>query len=240
MIKKTGARGQSMEIFNQETLEEIKKIVARDEFDDQFQNETIYDEGISGSNLLYNLVVKYKQKIFSTLIDIGCGSGALFGEFYITHALEPNLKRYTKARERGKKHGVEVAQGYMENIPFENNFFSGAISWGTFCFVRSTIESLAEVNRVLKNQGIFIFDVVLHTTLPIAQTVEENSFIKYLNTCGFSLLERQQFGPEHHRRLGLVVKKVAPFSHKFFLLPQMTGKDLVVNNYLESRDWYLR
>jgi len=229
-----------MEMFNQETLEEIKKIVTLDEFDDNFQNKTIYNDNLSGDKLLRDLVANHKNKDLMPLIDIGCGSGTLFGEFYITHAIEPNLKRYTKARERGEEHGVEVKQGYMENIPFENNFFKCVVNWGTFCFVRSTIESLAEVNRVLKNQGIFIFDVVLHTTLPIAQTVEENSFINYLNTCGFSLLKRQQFGPKYHRRLGLVVEKVAPFSHKSFLLPQMTGKHLVVNNYLESRDWYLR
>ena len=231
-----------MEIFNQETLEEITKIVDLDEFDDKFQNETIYDKGISGDKLFRDLVSNHKQKGLIPLIDIGCGSGTLFedSELCITHALEPNLKRYTEARKRGQKHGVKVLQGYIESIPFVNNFFNGAISWGTFCFVRSVIESLAEVNRVLKNHGIFIFDVVLHTTLPIAQTVEENSFINYLNTCGFSLLKRQQFGPKYHRRLGLVVEKVAPFSHKSFLLPQMTGKHLVVNNYLESRDWYLR
>jgi len=219
--------------FRVKTLENLSKIILEDEFDDEWQNEDAYEGDLSG-----DVFVEFfkRNKRGNQILDIGCGCGDVFEKLpEITHAIEPNDERRRRASEKTKT--VCVRYGWSENIEFIDKFFNTVLMWGTFTFVRSPMETLYEVNRVLIPRGVFIFDVVVQSTLPIAQTVSPGCFINWAGLFGFHPLERRFFGPQHHLRMALALEKIHDFDHRRFLMPQVKGS---MNNYLETRDWYLK
>lgn len=228
--------GKNIKPTNAELMAHLTLVVTElDEFNDDSQNALEYDDAVSGSNLLIDLFRRNYKK--GRILDIGCGSGGLFMQLpQISDGIDPNTRRFNNA---SKKRGVKTVQGFSENLPYRYEQFDTIVSWGTFCFVRSLIESLAEANRVLKKGGVFIFDMVTDTVLPIAQTVNPGHFTnKYLPLFGFEVVEKREFAePENHLRLGIVVRKLSDFDYRNFLLPQIVDGKLI--NYKQDRDWFL-
>lgn len=219
--------------YSQETLAKVRSIVDLDQFDDEYQNTDLY-QGVGGELPFREFVGR--NLVFGPILDIGCGKGDTFDVLPITHAVEPNCGRMKVAKERGKGR-VSVMRGWLEFLPFKNEMFSSVLSWGTFTYARSPIEALIEVNRVLRKQGVFIFDVVTKTNLPICFAVEIESFIRYVQLFGFTLLERREFaGPDV--RVALTVRKDREFEPERFLIPQVVGGE--INNFLYRRDWFLK
>ena len=216
------------------TVKLIEDIILKDEFDDSLQNEEYY-KGIAGQDLLIDAFSRYGRKSRLTL-EIGCGGGDLFELIPdITCAIDPNPERIKTASKKSKK--VKTMSDWAEEIPYPAELFDNVICWQTVCHLRSPMEAFIEVNRVLTPNGVFFFDVVLSSQMPIIQTVDRLSFLKYIRLFGFEILKQEQFGPEHNRHLALIVEKISTFKPENFRLPQCVGK---INNYLEERDWYLK
>lgn len=223
---------------NPRNMEKLSSIIESDEYDDEMQNEEVWG-GFENRNILDEFF--NRNKIEGRIIDIGCGSGQSFFVFNIDDGLEPHpqrLERVNKKLEGSKEGRHQVRQGYIENIPWPDATFTTVLSWGTMMFVRSMIEALMEVNRVLTFDGVFIFDVVTFSTMPIAQTVNGSCFPRYCQLFGFDVVEKREFGELYYQRLALALKKVDLFDARRFRLPQFSSKKIL--NFFEYRDWYLR
>ncbi len=97
-------------------------------------------------------------------LDAGCGTGnytcALSGDEYQFYGIDPSETMLEKARQRNCN--VNWQNASAENLPFENEFFSGAIASLTIHHWKDLPKAFLEISRVLKNKGKF----VLFTTLP--------------------------------------------------------------------------
>lgn len=115
----------------------------------------------------YNqMVQQYKQALFAqlsgTVLEIGAGTGANL-EFlprdiaYI--AVEPSLAMQAYLITAAEKQGVraEVRTGIAEQLPIADNSIDHVISTLVLCSVDNTEKSIAEIKRVLKPGGMFIF-----------------------------------------------------------------------------------
>jgi len=223
------------DMTNKRTLQKIMLSIINDQFDDVAQNENVW-EGFADRNILEEFFARNRRN--GRALDIGCGSGDSLYHLDIGYALEPHPDRFVRTKDKFKNDDrVEIKQGWAENIPWPDEHFDTVMSWGTMMFVRSMMEALIEVNRVLTHGGIFVFDVVTYTTMPIAQTVDRCCFPKYVEILGFRNVEVRPFGDRHYKRIAVATQKVAIFDPRSLQLPQISGD---IRNFWEARDWYLR
>lgn len=101
------------------------------------------------------------------ILDIGCGGGKnierfakqiikgkVFGIDYSEVSVKMSIELNRKAIDDGK---VEVVQGSVSEMPFEDNTFDIVTGFETIYFWPDFINDLKEVNRVLKKDGLVFF-----------------------------------------------------------------------------------
>ena len=101
------------------------------------------------------------------ILDIGCGggknierfvkqitSGKVFGIDYSEVSVKMSIELNRKAIDDGK---VELVQGSVSEMPFEDNTFDIVTGFETIYFWPDFINDLKEVNRVLKKDGLLFF-----------------------------------------------------------------------------------
>lgn len=94
-----------------------------------------------------------------TLLDVGCGDGALAAELARRGALVTGLDTdpvmIAAARQRSESGAtpLRLVEGRAEALPFEDNSFDYTVSVTTLCFVREARRATAEMARVLKPGG---------------------------------------------------------------------------------------
>ena len=101
------------------------------------------------------------------ILDIGCGggrnlerfaeqidSGKVVGIDYSEVSVEKSADLNEKAIEEGK---VEVIQGSVSEMPFDDDVFDIVTGFETIYFWPDFINDLMEVNRVLKKDGLVFF-----------------------------------------------------------------------------------
>ena len=101
------------------------------------------------------------------ILDIGCGGGRNLERFatqittgkvvgldYSEASVEKSIKLNKKSVDEGK---VEVIQGSVSEMPFEDNTFDIITGFETIYFWPDFINDLKEVNRVLKKDGLLFF-----------------------------------------------------------------------------------
>ena len=97
-------------------------------------------------------------------LDAGCGTGnytrALSSDKYQFYGIDPSDLMLGKARQ--PKSRVIWQKSDAENLPFENEFFGGAIASLTIHHWKDLHQAFGEINRVLKPHGKF----VLFTAFP--------------------------------------------------------------------------
>lgn len=98
-------------------------------------------------------------------LDAGCGTGnytcaLAVGADYKFYGIDPSETMLEKARQRNCN--VIWKKAAAENIPFENEFFDGAIASLTIHHWKDLRKAFSEISRVLKTKGKF----VLFTSLP--------------------------------------------------------------------------
>jgi ubiquinone/menaquinone biosynthesis C-methylase UbiE len=102
----------------------------------------------------------------SNILDIGCGGGQaikilacqnnvhkVFGLDYSITSINKSIK-YNSDFINSKK--VEIIQGNVLSMPFNAGQFNVITAFQTHYFWSDLISGLKEVNRVLKDKGIFI------------------------------------------------------------------------------------
>lgn len=101
------------------------------------------------------------------ILDIGCGGGKNLERFaeqittgkvvgldYSEVSVEKSIELNRKVIDEGK---VEVIQGSVSEMPFEDNTFNIITGFETIYFWPDFIYDLKEVNRVLKKDGFVFF-----------------------------------------------------------------------------------
>ncbi len=224
-----------VETHKDDVVNLIVKSVLEDEFSDELQHEN-FNESVEGFDLLKSLYDIYVKRPVNVL-EVGCGSGRLICVLGVSHAVEPNPKRLKAAVEKASQCNAVVKQGFIEAFPFEDNMFDAVLAWDVLMFVRSEAEALVEVNRVLKTAGVFIFNVVEESYLPIAKPVNAHGFAKWVENFGFRVRALVPFRSHMGLKYAIVAEKVRAFDYRWLLLPQAKGEIL---NYVEERDWWLR
>lgn len=107
-----------------------------------------------------DVVPQAKGRVF----ELGCGGGLnqpLYDPALVTSfsGLDPNGTLLDYAHEEAAKKGwaADIRQGYGEAIPFEDDGFDTVVCTFTMCSVTDQARSLAELRRVLKPGGTFLY-----------------------------------------------------------------------------------
>ena len=102
------------------------------------------------------------------ILDIGCGGGVnvkRFAEIISDDGKvvgldysDVSVEKTTKLNEEFIKEGkVEVVEGSVSEMPFDDGTFDMVTGFETIYFWPNFIEDLKEVNRVLKKEGVLCF-----------------------------------------------------------------------------------
>lgn len=99
-----------------------------------------------------------------SVLDLGCGTGTLLGALLVAQlhgryaGIDPDPRVLALAKRRLQGHGVELVEGYAENLPFPAGSFDVVISTLTFHHLAdpSKRAALQEVGRVLTGSGRFL------------------------------------------------------------------------------------
>lgn len=149
-------------------------------------------------------------------LEIGCGCGDLVHLLPITDAVEPSTYRIIEARAKMSR--AHIKQGFIESLPYPNKQFTTVLCIDTLHLVRSDMEGLTEVNRVLKTNGHFIFDLWEgDMDLVVGRMLEVNNYCRFVSQFGFQLVEKSKFDfysnywQKNVSRWGLCFKKVKDF-----------------------------
>lgn len=127
--------------------------------------EAIPDRGELGGPAAY---AAYKRKLIGslegTVLEIGAGRGANFGSLHRAGhwiGVEPSRRRRAALRRtaahRTALRGTDVLDGRAEQLPIEDASVDAVLSTIVLCSVRDQAAALAEVRRVLRPGGRFVF-----------------------------------------------------------------------------------
>ena len=88
--------------------------------------------------------------------------------------LDPLAEQYLKMG--AKDHKMTYIKAYVENIPFPDNYFDVICSFNSLDHVDNLESACKEIKRTLKNNGLFLLMVDIHTmpTLTEPQTMNWN------------------------------------------------------------------
>ena len=166
-----------------------------------------------------------------TVLDLGCGGGfmaeAIARRGAQVTGLDPAAKAIDAARRHARDGGLDIAYevGVGEDLPFEEGRFDIVVCVDVLEHVEDVARTLAEVRRVLKPGGLFLFDTINRTALAgfvvvfLAESVlrilprgthDPDKFIRpaelcsMLESCGFAVGRMTGLGPRGiDRRLDL-------------------------------------
>ena len=106
-----------------------------------------------------------------TALDVGCGGGLLAEEFarlgcQVT-GVDPSEPSLETARAHARESGLEIdyRKGVGEDLPFEDGAFDVVYCCDVLEHVDSVPTVVAEIGRVLKSGGVFLYDTINRTPL---------------------------------------------------------------------------
>jgi ubiquinone/menaquinone biosynthesis C-methylase UbiE len=110
-----------------------------------------------------------------TLLDVGCGDGALALELAhrgaVVTGLDADPAMIVAARRRGEASGTQLrfVEGHAERLPFEDATFDRVIAVAVLCLVGDAGRAIAEMARVLKPRGQLVIGELGRWSLWAAQ-----------------------------------------------------------------------
>jgi 2-polyprenyl-6-hydroxyphenyl methylase/3-demethylubiquinone-9 3-methyltransferase len=122
--------------------------------------------GYSKRKLMQELKIDPKGK---TALEVGCGGGILTEEIarmgFDTTGVDPSEGSLATARGHAKQSGLEIRYevGTGEALPYANDSFDVVFCCDVLEHVRDLPKVIAEIARVLKPGGAFVFDTFNRT-----------------------------------------------------------------------------
>jgi ubiquinone/menaquinone biosynthesis C-methylase UbiE len=119
------------------------------------------------------LIEPYKRRLLADLhgevLEIGPGSGANFDYFAPDVrwvGVEPNPYMHPYLRATAAEHGrtIDLRTGYTEQLPAADQSVDAVVSTLVLCSVQDLDSSLAEIRRVLRPGGKYVF--IEHVAAP--------------------------------------------------------------------------
>ncbi|MEB3758608.1 MAG: class I SAM-dependent methyltransferase [Desulfurococcales archaeon] len=132
----------------------MKTVRVFDEHSDRYDN-WFNRNPILASNEL-ETVKKLLSKKKDPCIEIGVGTGWFSSKIKCSHGVDPSIGMLKKARQRG----IEVIQGYAEQLPLKSRAFRTVLMIVTLCFVEDPYRALEESVRTVRSDGSLIICIV--------------------------------------------------------------------------------
>lgn len=128
------------------------------------------------------------------ILDIGCGPRGSLEWANTTKeriGLDPLANKYLKLG--ANNHKMKYVQAYSENIPFANEYFDVVCSFNSLDHVEDLKQSVSEIKRVLKKDGLFLLIVDIHNypTPTEPQSLKWNFIKTFFNE--FEILMEEHF-----------------------------------------------
>lgn len=109
-------------------------------------------------NILKDLGLTLNKDV--KILDLGCGNGDLVYEYrkngYESYGCDMKFKEGEHKEFLSKKNIIKLIPNKKYQIPFDNNFFDVVFSHQVFEHVLNYDETLKEISRVLKSDGVSI------------------------------------------------------------------------------------
>jgi ubiquinone/menaquinone biosynthesis C-methylase UbiE len=139
----------------------------------------------------------------SNVLDLGCGNGVNSKFIYreteakvtgidLSDRRIANARASLSSSRLQERRRVRFQQGTATNLPFENEKFSHVWSQGTIYHVHEKEKALAEVARVMKKGGIFIFDDLIKPKNVVSKEAKELLYNRLLFDTDFNIVSYQQ------------------------------------------------
>ena len=207
-------------------LRDLNKVILEDGYDDLAKHKALgyvyCDDFVSfvDRNLAPGLI-----------LDVGCGSGASFALWHVTHALEANPDRFLAAK---RHEHVDVRLGAAECLPWQPSSIENVLHLQGFFQVRSDWEAMIENNRVLTLGGRFIFDFPsAEQGVVFGRSYGARGYVKALEDFGFELVEMRLMPDGYY---AVCLEKTADWNldrmHKIQLVPARDDDSPVGNGRL--------
>lgn len=103
------------------------------------------------------------------VLDVGCGGGLLSEELarlgLSVTGVDPSLGSVNTARNHARQSGLEIEYlaGIGEKLPFPGSSYDVAVCTDVLELVDSASALIAEISRVLKDGGVFLYDTINRT-----------------------------------------------------------------------------
>ncbi|WMJ15300.1 class I SAM-dependent methyltransferase [Geobacillus proteiniphilus] len=145
------------------------------------------DMGIDGAHpggfeLTKQILRKLHIDRSTSVLDVGCGTGqtaAYIAEQYGANVtaidIHPTMIAKAKQRFAAKAVSIRLHRASVEALPFPAGTFDLALSESVLAFV-SLPNALAEIRRVLKNDGLFVGIEACHERLTAAEQKQIAAF----------------------------------------------------------------
>ena len=104
-----------------------------------------------------------------TLLDVGCGGGFLSEEFAKNGArvtgIDPSPHLLSTAKEHAAMNSLSInyIEGYGERIPLDDDSFDYVACCDVLEHVDDLDKVIGEISRVLKPEGLFLYDTINRT-----------------------------------------------------------------------------
>lgn len=144
------------------------------------------------------------------ILDIGCGPrGSLewADKAKERYGLDPLAENY---QQLSKGHAMTYITGVAEDIPFHDHYFDIILSFNSLDHVDDLSESISEIFRVLKPEGLFLLIADIHQSPTITEPSAFSwGIMKQLGE-NFEIITEKQF--EGHR-LYKSIREGIPYDH---------------------------
>lgn len=113
-------------------------------YDEWFEKH--YDLFLAELAAIEKVMPKHKRGI-----EIGVGTGRFAAPLGIKYGIDPVSEMLQKAAARG----VEVEEGFAEDLPYPSKSFDYVLMTTTICFLNDIDKAFMEISRILESEGIF-------------------------------------------------------------------------------------
>ncbi|WP_462411812.1 class I SAM-dependent methyltransferase [Neobacillus sp. Marseille-QA0830] len=136
-----------------------------------------------GIGLTKEMLSNEKVSKDSRILDAGCGTGQTTAFLYNEYKAEvyglelnPIMVEKAKSRFQGQQLPIQLTQGSVENIPFEENTFDFVLSESVLAFVNKP-SAIQEFYRVLKPGGrVIVNEMTINQPLNEQEAAEIKQF----------------------------------------------------------------